>query len=105
VGADAQLLLWDPHTGKQLRALTGHARGISELAWSPGGNYIATASDDHTLKLWDVEAGKCLRTLAAHTNYVFCCSFSPHGHLLVRCGAHTPCWLRKQSDMMRSGIP
>jgi COMPASS component SWD3 len=35
--------------------ITGHTRGINDLAWSPRApNLIATASDDKTLRIWDV---------------------------------------------------
>lgn len=60
-----------------------NAQGISDIAWSSAGNYLCTASDDHTLKLWDACSGRCLRTLTGHTNFVFCCCFSPQGHLVV----------------------
>ena len=41
-----------------LRALQGHTRSIFELAWSPDGTMIGSASQDGTLKLWDAESGK-----------------------------------------------
>lgn len=41
-----------------LRTLQGHTRSIFELAWSPDGTMIGSASQDGTLKLWYAESGK-----------------------------------------------
>jgi COMPASS component SWD3 len=56
----------------------------AEVAWSPDGSYVATASDDTTLRVWDAATGACLRILQAHTHYAFCCAFSAGSNLLVR---------------------
>ena len=37
--------LWDPATGKHIRAL-GHYRWVRAVAFSPGGDLLATGSDD-----------------------------------------------------------
>jgi WD40 repeat protein len=34
----------------------GHTAQVNEVAWSPDGNYIATASDDGTVKVWKIES-------------------------------------------------
>ncbi len=104
--ADATAKIWDIQSeGQCASTLSGHSQGINDVAWNVTGNYICTASDDHTLKLWvrfiefahvcaepqcdlkcttqDAETGKALKTLTGHTNYVFCCAFHPFGNLLV----------------------
>ena len=51
--ADASVKIWDMDDGQCRATLIGHKEGICDLAWTATtGNYICTASDDHTLKLW-----------------------------------------------------
>lgn len=47
--------LWDSYTGEIIRTLDGHHEGISDIAWSSDGEYLATASDDKTVILWSLE--------------------------------------------------
>ncbi|KAL7535355.1 hypothetical protein ACHAWF_005141 [Thalassiosira exigua] len=63
--------------------LLGHGRGINDVAWSPSGAYLATASDDRTLRLWSAETGDALVEFRGHTNFVFSCSFNPQSNLLA----------------------
>ena len=46
------LRLWDVETGDPISVLFGHTRGISEVAFSPGGKRFASASRDGTIKIW-----------------------------------------------------
>lgn len=50
--ADATVKIWDMNDGQCKATLSGHKEGICDLAWTATGNYICSASDDHTLKLW-----------------------------------------------------
>lgn len=86
-------------TSQLLKPLTlsGHARGINDVAWSPSRQYVATASDDKTLRLWDVSsphttsgvatngtgAGEALVEFKGHLDFVFSASFSPTSDLLA----------------------
>jgi WD40 repeat protein len=57
----------------------GHMGDVNTISFSPGGNYILTASEDKTAKIWDVKSGKLFRTLNGHSRRVFSAMFSPDG--------------------------
>ncbi len=38
------------YTGEILRTLSGHDQGVSDIAWSHDGEFLASASDDKTIK-------------------------------------------------------
>jgi WD40 repeat protein len=65
------------------RTLTGHTNGVYNVAFSPDGRLLATASLDRTARVWDPATGDCLRTLTGHTNTVWAVAFSPDGRLLA----------------------
>lgn len=50
--ADKSARIWDVDSGECRATLEGHPQGICDVAWNATGNYLCTASDDHTLKLW-----------------------------------------------------
>ena len=60
--------------------LQGHTNSV---VFSPDGQLIATASEDHTVKLWDVPTGQCLHTLEGHTMFVASVAFSSNGQLFA----------------------
>ncbi|MCL4125888.1 UNVERIFIED_CONTAM: hypothetical protein GTU68_021387 [Idotea baltica] len=39
----------------------GHRSIVRTLAMHPGGKYLASGSDDHTVRVWEVSTGRCLR--------------------------------------------
>lgn len=48
----------DTNRIKPCMTLSGHSRGINDIAWSPRTcEFIASASDDKTLRIWDVTRG------------------------------------------------
>ena len=53
------------------------------VAWSPDGQYLASASYDKTIRLWDPASGKQLQILEAHADYVHCVDFSANGRWLA----------------------
>jgi len=57
--------------------LTGHADAVRDLAWSPDGTRIATASRDGTARIFDADTGHCERVLAGHAGMVEAIAWSP----------------------------
>jgi WD40 repeat protein len=63
--------------------LDGHTQLVNDLAFSPDGKYLASASADKTIKLWDLSNRRCVKTFTGHTDGVTSISFSPCGNFLV----------------------
>ena len=86
--------IWDVASGQELLTLPGLAFSaapappepclgasvrLSELAFSPDGKRLVTASDDHTARIWDAATGQELLTLRGHGGV----TFSPDGKRLA----------------------
>ena len=74
VGVDGTTILWDAHTGQELRSLPSHA---GAMALSLDGKLLATVSDGR-IGVWDVLSGRQLLEAASETG-VLGASFSPDG--------------------------
>jgi len=62
---------------------------VQDVAFSPRGGLIATASSDQTARIWDAATGGCLATLTGHSAAVEAVAFSPAGALLATGSADT----------------
>jgi len=63
-----------------------HANEIYALAFSPDGNFLATASGDQTVKIWDLGNGHEVLKYAGHTDAVRFVAFSPDGKSIASAG-------------------
>eukprot|EP00600_Ochromonadales_sp_CCMP1393_P001326 CAMPEP_0174990822 /NCGR_PEP_ID=MMETSP0004_2-20121128/21535_1 /TAXON_ID=420556 /ORGANISM="Ochromonas sp., Strain CCMP1393" /LENGTH=674 /DNA_ID=CAMNT_0016244473 /DNA_START=126 /DNA_END=2150 /DNA_ORIENTATION=+ len=63
---------------KPLRCLTGHEDEVNAVCWSPGGQLLASCSDDSTAKIWTVEDG-LKYDLQGHLKEIFTLRWTPTG--------------------------
>ena len=47
--------------GKFVRLFQGHRAGIYALAFSPNGQYLASAGEDRRIRIWDIAQGTSLK--------------------------------------------
>jgi WD40 repeat protein len=75
--------LWDVGSRRELANLQGHTNTLWQVAFSPDGNYLATASQDQTARLWDTRGRSQQDVLQVSTESVNCLAFSPDSKLLA----------------------
>jgi hypothetical protein len=89
--------LWDVNTGKRIRQLHGHRRGILKVAFSSDGKQIAASAGcfsfeaqagDNTVRIWDRSTGKQLLVLDGYTSFVTSVAFSSDGRAVASGGAN-----------------
>jgi len=78
--------LWNLENGKEIRAMEGHTREISSVAFAPDGKTVLSSSFDTTMRLWDVASGKLLKEFVGHGSRVEGAAFTPNGRFVMSCG-------------------
>jgi WD40 repeat protein len=72
-----EVTLWVSTTSRVAGRLA--AAGVSMLAFSPNGQFVATGGADHLIRVWAVATGRQVLVLRGHTSPVSCVAFSPGG--------------------------
>lgn len=81
---DFTLCLWEPGKSKKpVSRMTGHQQLVNQVAYSPDGRWILSASFDKSLRLWDGVKGKFVATLRGHVGPVYQVAWSSDSRLAV----------------------
>ncbi len=51
---DGRVGLWEVGSGQLIRTFAGHAQAVRSVSFAPGGDLLASGSDDTTILIWDV---------------------------------------------------
>lgn len=73
----------------------GHRAFVKDLAFSPDGEFVVSASDDKTIRIWDWKSGLSIRTLRGqigpgNEGKVFAVAVSPDGRTVAAGGYFGP---------------
>jgi WD40 repeat protein len=85
-----QVRVINPFTGQLLRTHTGphDSLGLSALAWSPDGKYIASAGDH--VEVWSVATGRTYYTFTKNASPIERLAWSPDGKYIASANASPP---------------
>jgi WD40 repeat protein len=82
--------LWDLDFGSYWATLTGHADGVTALAYSPDGELLLTAGQDWRVRLWNAVSAREVAGFAprgeGHTQPVRAAAFAPNGWTAASAG-------------------
>jgi WD40 repeat protein len=85
-GDEGTIELWDVRTEAHEALLLGHKDRVINLAWSPDGEILTSASLDGTVRLWDVATRQELGILDEDAPLDLKLLFSPDGTILAGYG-------------------
>jgi WD40 repeat protein len=74
-----RIILFEVEKAIEIRELIGHTNLITDFAFSPESNTLASGSLDGTIRLWNLDTGRQLRQVAGLYTQVQSVGFTPDG--------------------------
>jgi eukaryotic-like serine/threonine-protein kinase len=81
--ATGQIRILDAATGRNIWSLAGHTFTVCDVAFSPDGRRLASASADRTVRLWDLSTGQEILKLAGHEQSIGSLRFVSDGQRII----------------------
>jgi WD40 repeat protein len=72
--------------------IQAHEGSVYSVAFSPDGQHVASASEDHTIRMWNATTGELVAVFTGHTDEVICVAFSLDGQHIA--SASDDCTIR-----------
>ena len=73
----------DPPGGPLLKTLSGHKSTVNDVAITPDGKLIVSASSDRSIRVWNLDAGTEERVFEGHKGWVQAVALTPDGRRAV----------------------
>ncbi len=90
-GGAASMLRWlkslESFVGIGGFTYSSHTGQVYAVVWSPDGQDIASAGNDHTVQVWQALTGRNITTYGGHTNLVLGLAWSPDGKHIASGGS------------------
>ena len=83
IASSTGVWLYDVSTGDEIALITENTALIGQVAFSPDGTTLVTASGDNTCRIWDVETQKLLSTFKMPDYWIKTLAFMDDGETLV----------------------
>jgi WD40 repeat protein len=93
--------LWTLADLTQQASLLGHAYSVRSLAFSPGGEILASVGDDAQIRCWDPHTGTLHKVFVEHSDRVWSAAFSPDGATLATASSDRTVRLTGMSDVVQ----
>src|SRR5262249_2213575 len=78
--------VWAIDRAEELVTLQGHSDLVTDIAFSPDSQQVASSSRDRTIRIWSIRNGSELQTLRGHTGFVTSVVYAENGRSLVSVG-------------------
>ena len=85
-GADDRVRVWSGQSGRRVHTLTEQTGNAVAVAFSPDGEWVASASADGTARIWKSSDWGLTASLTGHTNALTDVAFSADGEHVVTTG-------------------